>query len=91
MPLFTDEQYRKILESRARLDAFKGKQYYVPPEAPECSPRTVEHIHRHSDMSRQEFALLQQTAGEVKYLRDKVTRLQNILKGGSRRRHKDIL
>jgi len=31
-------------------------------------PRIVEHIHRTSDMSKQEFDLLLQTAGLVKYL-----------------------
>jgi len=32
------------------------------------SPQIVEHIHRTSDMSKQEFALLHQTSGLAKYL-----------------------
>jgi len=39
-------------------------------------PPVVEHIVRHSDMGAKEFDQLQQTAAEVKYLRDKVAELE---------------
>ena len=47
-----------------------------PPEPPELEPQVVEHIHRHSDMSRKEFAQLQSLIGEVKYLREMVAERQ---------------
>lgn len=58
---------------------------YLPALCESCSgrysevnptPQIVEYIHRHSDMSKQEFDLLQQTAREVKYLRGKLAELQ---------------
>lgn len=36
--------------------------------APETMPRIVEHIHRHSDMGKAEFDLLQQTVLKVDHL-----------------------
>ena len=39
-------------------------------------PQVSEVIHRHSDMSKQEFALLRNLEGQVKYLQGKVTERQ---------------
>ena len=39
-------------------------------------PREQIVLHRHADMGKKEFDLLQQTAAEVKNLRDKVIELQ---------------
>ena len=71
MGRFTDRQLYEIGKARERLEACKVKAYYpILPEEPK--PQVVEHIHRHSDMSDKDFDLLQQTAAEVKYLRNKV-------------------
>jgi len=45
--------------------------YVVPTSEPE-KPVVQEIIHRDAAMGKDEFALLQRTAGEVKYLRDKL-------------------
>ena len=37
-------------------------------ENPEKIPQVIEHIHRHSDMSKKEFDLLQQMILKVEYL-----------------------
>ena len=70
MPLFTDEQMLEICRARERLLAYKDKIQCYPtiaePELPQ--PQVVEHIHRHSDMGKQEFDLLQQTALKTKHL-----------------------
>ena len=61
------------------MPVYCGSHGYVcrdyEPET-EHEPQVVEHIHRHSDMSRKEFAQLQSLIGEVKFLREKVAELQ---------------
>ena len=46
------------------------------PEPEETKPKEVVHIHRHSDMSKQEYDLLQQMALKVDHLQKKITELQ---------------
>ena len=41
----------------------------------EEKPQVIEHIHRHGDMSKQEFDLLQQTARKATYLEKKLNEL----------------
>jgi len=62
-------------------DTFRGFSYeycglpdpgYIPPEPLKQEPQEQVIIHRHSNMGKQEYDLLQQTAREVKYLRGKV-------------------
>lgn len=75
-PKFTPEQYREIEEARARNNYYRAtiERYpYREPDAPETTPRIVEHIHRHSDMSKAEFDLLQQTALKVDHLEKQLT------------------
>lgn len=45
---------------------------FIPVEREPEKPEPQEIIHRHSNMGKAEFALLQQLEGEVKYLRRKV-------------------
>ena len=82
MPRFclhlTDEKMIEIGRARDRLLDYKRKiQPYdledTPPE-PEAQQQII--IHRHSDMSKQEFALLHNLEGQVKYLQGKVTERQ---------------
>ena len=45
----------------------------LPPEPEAPPPQVTEVIHRHSDMGKQEFALLRDLEGRVKYLQGKLT------------------
>lgn len=48
---------------------------YIPPERQEEAPKPQEIIHRHSNMGKAEFDLLQQTARGLKNLREQVDEL----------------
>jgi len=69
----SDEVMVEIGRVRERLMDFKMKGQPYPmelePESPE--PKVTEVIHRHSDMSKQDFALLRDMEGRVKYLQNK--------------------
>ena len=67
----------------AMSDSFRAFSYqycgrpdpgYTPLEIEAPLPQEI--IHRHSNMGKKEFDLLQQTANEIKYLRNKVAELQ---------------
>lgn len=46
---------------------------YIPPVPPEPSPQVI--VHRHSDMSKEDYDLLQQTARKANYLEKQVVEL----------------
>jgi len=74
----SDEAMVEIGKVRERLMDYKRsiQPYPVEPEAeaPEPKPQIIEH--RHSDMSKQDFALLRDLEGRVKYLQGKLTERQ---------------
>ncbi len=75
---FSPEQWREIYEARARLEAYKNKVQPYPAYPEEDTPpklQVVEHIVRHSQMGKQEFDLLQQTALKADFLEKKVNEL----------------
>lgn len=74
-PRFTDSEMIEIGRARERLEAYRNKVQPYPPEleTEEPKPQVQEVIHRHSDMGKQEFDLLQQTALKLEYLNTKLT------------------
>jgi len=68
----------RIKSGRYRLsgcDYCNKPQYYRELEAEQREPQVTEIIHRHADMSKQEFADLQSLKGQVKFLQSKIEEL----------------
>ena len=62
------EHYRMLCQHHGWPDPGPDR----PQEPEEQIPQIIEHIHRHSDMSRKEFDLLQQTILKVEHLESKL-------------------
>ena len=56
--------------------ALRDKEDYSNDQVEETKPRVIQHIVRHSNMGKQEFDLLQQTALGLGNLRKQVAELQ---------------
>ena len=73
-------QIRQSYSYRIRLALRDINDVHLHPELPDITeqakPQVQEIIHRHSDMSKKEFMLLQQLSGQVKYLQEKTEELQ---------------
>ena len=76
----TDDQMIELMRARARFEAYCDKIQPYPPypdeEVPEPKPQVIEHIVRHSQMSKKEFNVLQQTALKVDYLEKELNELK---------------
>ena len=71
---YNDDQMIEIGRARERLAAYRDKiqPYPVLEGEPGAKPQVQTVVHRHSNMGKKEFDLLQQTAREVKHLSQKL-------------------
>ena len=80
---FSQEQWKEIDEARERLAAYKLKvqpyqfDYPLMPEPPKPQEQVI--IHRHSNMGKLEYDILQQTSRQVKHLQAKMDELSRSL------------
>ena len=74
---FSQEQWQEIYAVRARLEAYKLKvqPYPLLPDPQKEASKEQVIIHRHSNMGKLEYDILQQRGRQVKHLQAKVDEL----------------